>query len=94
MSGWDEMIARSQPRYDEIAVKLGDADLVKEVYNLGFSHGQQYTHYARSGFGISQEEWEAYRPNHIVCSSNGVTKHYKVLSDNSWEEINDPNQDN
>ena len=92
MNRWDEMIARAQPRYDELKNLVGDEDLAKEIYNMGFSHGQQYAEYARRGFG--QDIAFEHKDVHISCTSDGETKHYRVTEDNSWEEIDDPNKNN
>lgn len=60
---WNKMIDNAKIRYDEIELSLLQQttdkevkELVKEIYDMGFEHGQQYVWFARSGFGMTDEE--------------------------------------
>lgn len=98
-TAWEEMIYESKLKYENILHRLNTEDLdlpertnlVKEIYDMGFDHGQKYVYFARSGFGQTQEEWEEQRKNQtmVLTGGDGISKTYKYNEKGELEEIID-----
>ena len=95
---WDEIISKDKIIYDQIIDEFQRnilcaelaAEKIKQIYDMGFEHGQKYVYFARSGFGQTEEEWQEQRKNTIIsCNTSEGIKTFRIKEDNSWEEIND-----
>jgi len=97
---WEEMIAQAKVRYDYIvslfeefgrttSMKEGAKDLVQEIYDMGFEHGQKYVWAMRSGAFISdddknQDYWTVQTSNDE--NGNLIQKSYRYVDGKMVEE--------
>jgi hypothetical protein len=89
---WDDEVEKDKKVYDDLISEFSLSnnlaeDLVKElaakIFDIGFSEGQRFVWFQRSGFGMSEEKDLGY----TMTVSDGETKTYEVGPDGGLKEV-------